>query len=272
MKTRSILKLTPRRQFHRAFVKWFSDNQHRFPIELVCQRRTDRNIGLSFGDINPVIKACVHLSGLTVDVTWDDECWDLIGEWEASPKRFVHGYACTMCRDFFQSTHPGEEFVRYFETREKLWATDIFEPFLEWLHDVLVPARWIRLSRYKGTTRADLARERSDDDGGNDYQNRKLVNGAISLDSPGDGIDDHEDDLTLYLHTHVGDEAVSPPPPRVPTVTGSLRILRSLKCQSSTSFWCLPPCQLLSRPRPRNEGCPPHQTDRELHKLRQDCQ
>ncbi len=204
MKTPSITRLMPRRRLHRAFVKWFLDNRHRFPIELAFQRRTDRSIRFSFAGINPAIDAVVHTYGLSVGVKWEDECWDLIGDWDATPKRFARGYACKMCLDYFQSSHPDEEFTDYFATREEVWAKDVFEPFLEWVNDELAPARWIKLSRYGGATWAKLIRERSDDNGWNDYRNRQLVNALIPLGRPREEEpDEDEDNLTLYLLTRM---------------------------------------------------------------------
>lgn len=89
-------------------------------------------------------------------------------------------------------------------TREALWAKDVFEPFLEWVNDTLAPARWIKLSRYGGATWAKLVRDRSDDNGWNDYRNRELVKALTPLGPPREvEPDDHDDNLHLYLFTRV---------------------------------------------------------------------
>jgi len=195
-----LTHLTPRRRLHRAFVKWLFANQHRFTVELVFQRRTDRSIHFSFAGINPVIEGCLHTYGLALDVTWEGNSWDFIGDWDPSPKRFAKGYACTMIRDWFQARHPDQEFSEYHGTREALWTKEIFEPFLEWANDTLAPAHMLKLTQYGGATWATLIRDCADDNSQNDDRNRRLVDTLIPVGGPKSQV--QEDAVHLYLPVH----------------------------------------------------------------------
>jgi hypothetical protein len=178
-------------------VKWLYANQHRFPIELVLLRRTDRSIRFSFAGINPVIEGCLHTYGLTIYVSWEGHTWDFIGDWDASPKRFPQGYACTMIRDWFQALHPDQEFSEYHGSRDALWTKEIFDPFLEWASDILAPARWLKLTQYGGATWATLFGDRADDTGQKDDQHRQLVDALIPLSGPKSKV--QKDAVQLYL-------------------------------------------------------------------------
>jgi hypothetical protein len=64
----------------------------------------------------------------------------------ASPKRGRTGYFCKLCLDYFRDTNPGEEFTKFFASRDGVWINDIFEPFLNWVNNDLANAKWLGLS------------------------------------------------------------------------------------------------------------------------------
>ncbi len=65
------------------------------------------------------------------------------------------GYQCKHC------VHEDGKQVMMFPSREALWKDHLFEPFLQWVNEVLAPARWLQLSSIGeyGSTWAQLLRD-----------------------------------------------------------------------------------------------------------------
>ena len=66
---------------------------------------------------------------------------------DTSPTRVPGGYVCTMCDPETRPTLP---------SREAVWETDLFEPFLQWVNECLAPANALHISGDVGFTDARL--------------------------------------------------------------------------------------------------------------------
>ena len=77
-----------------------------------------------------------------------DEFVDMLVSYSTSPKRVPGGYICEQCRDFIQSGyHPDPEAkLVVLPTREAVWESDLFEPFLVWVNQSLAPATTLYVS------------------------------------------------------------------------------------------------------------------------------
>ncbi len=199
-KADGLLRVKPRRQFHRVFLDWLADNGHRFSIDLAFCRRTDEDLTLSFVGINPMISASIGQGGMCITVTWQGECWDFLGDWDSVPKKFPRGYACKLCHNYFRQQYPGNEFTKFFETREDVWIDCVFEPFLEWVNTELAPARWIKLCQYRGATWAKLLNTCGQKYALDDMRMRNFIDTLNPLESPGDQQEEvGENDFAIYV-------------------------------------------------------------------------
>jgi hypothetical protein len=126
-------KVKARSHLHKTFFRWLADNQHRFSLDIVFEKRTDRCVTFSFGGINPAISAHLY-HDISVFAGPDDECWDIIVCFEASPKPVPGGYRDPYLLD---------EYQRLFPDRESAWVDLMFEPFLQWVNDSLAKAHWL---------------------------------------------------------------------------------------------------------------------------------
>lgn len=135
------MKVRPRIQ--RAFFSWLARNRHRFAIDLYIEGRTDRFVEFSFVGINRAISAALNHYEICVWTYYDGEGWDILVDMGSSPRPSAKGYYCKSCRDYYPTTNPGEEFTRFYPSREALWEDEIFEEFLSWTNNVLAKAEWL---------------------------------------------------------------------------------------------------------------------------------
>lgn len=141
-----------RRCIHKTFVDWYAQQGERFSVPLHYLKRTDRCLDLSFHGLNPAFSIFLTWEmGICVD--WEAECLDCLTFFEAYPQHGVDGYHCSQCI--------GEYALITYSSRECLWQEHIFEPFLQWINDYLVPARWLGLysTDNKGCTWVKLLNE-----------------------------------------------------------------------------------------------------------------
>ncbi len=136
-------KVKARPRIQRAFFTWLIRNRHRLAFDLLIEGRTDRFIEFSFVGINRAISAILNTNEIVVLAELKGECWDLLMDWDSSPACGPTGYFCGSCLDHFRDTNPGEEFTKFFPSREAVWADDIFEPFLRWVNEGLTNAKWL---------------------------------------------------------------------------------------------------------------------------------
>ncbi len=129
---------------------WLIRNRHHLAFDLLIEGRTDRFIEFSFVGVNRAISALLNTNEIAVLAELKGECWDLLMDWDSSPACGPTGYFCRSCLDHFRDTNPGEEFTKFFPSREAVWADDIFEPFLRWVNDDLAKAKWLGILRRMG--------------------------------------------------------------------------------------------------------------------------
>lgn len=148
-------KHLPRRRIQRAFVCWFRENHGRFKTSVRVARISAGLVELHFPEHPDCLSACLSSYDLNVYVTWQGEYWDMLSSLEASPFHTAEGWKCRQC------VIENSDSAKLFPSRESLWRDHLFEPFLRWVNEVLAPARWLRVSRTKGATWAELIRDES---------------------------------------------------------------------------------------------------------------
>ncbi|MEQ1603132.1 MAG: hypothetical protein ABL885_15355 [Methylophilaceae bacterium] len=136
----------------RAFLAWYNKHQAQFPQSLQYTGRKDDYLEFSIVGLHPAIG--IKLSWeLAVYIEWQGEFWDYLNSFEAVPRYSSSGgyYYCELC---------DSEERKPFLNREVLWEGHVFNPFLKWLHDTLLPAKWLCLYRLEdGCTWAKLLTE-----------------------------------------------------------------------------------------------------------------
>ena len=135
------------------FLNWVRDNRHRFPFnpEPSCFKG---GVDLSFREITRKIVIRYSKSGVVISTEWEGRCWDFIGDFEVAERRNNSGYYCNLCEAESQFIYP---------TREELWVTHCFKPFLDWCHTKLSSAQWLEYSDYGGVTSAILLMNKLED-------------------------------------------------------------------------------------------------------------
>ena len=126
-----------RRRYHKAFLRWHAANEDRFAIGLEWLGRDDASLEIGFRGISRVITAAVVRGDESVAVNWDGTFWDIIGCFEAIPRRVPGGYVCDLRGEDTREVHP---------SREDIWRIEIFEPFLEWVNGDLAIAEAVIVS------------------------------------------------------------------------------------------------------------------------------
>jgi hypothetical protein len=126
----------PRRQIQRAFLAWLAANRERFAVAIVLGRRTDHFLEFSFAGINNAVSGELTSYSLSISADYEDYCWDLIWDADASPKHVPGGCICKLCEQAQRKLFPD---------RPALWADHLFEPFLEWTNTELANADWLLL-------------------------------------------------------------------------------------------------------------------------------
>lgn len=152
---------SPRLRIQRAFLRWLRANASRFSVPVKVIRRTHRCIDIGLENLNPCVNVFLTWE-IGVEVSWQGECWDFLTFFEAAPEKTPQGYVCKMCEPEARTLYP---------SREALWTDHLFEPFLAWINDELVPARWLALYGARGkSTAAWLEKTRPEDEHGGDAQ------------------------------------------------------------------------------------------------------
>ena len=142
--------LQSRRRFYKAFLRWYIANENRFAIKLERLRHTDDQLDIGFCGIIRVVTAELVLGDeINILGNWDGTFWDMLRCFEAIPKRIPGGYVCDLCAEDTRPVH---------SSRDDLWRSEIFEPFLAWVNDELACADVVFLpgTSNRGTTWARL--------------------------------------------------------------------------------------------------------------------
>ncbi len=122
-----------RRPIQKAFLRWYQENATRFNVPLCFARRTDRCLEFTFPSLHPFLSITLT-NEIGVHVTKRDVWWDTLICFEVYPKRIGAEYQCGLC---------DLDARKNFATLDALWRDHVFEPFLVWVNDTLVPARWL---------------------------------------------------------------------------------------------------------------------------------
>lgn len=114
-----------------AFETWQSAN---LP-EIHCCRLPSvrRELRYCFAGLTPCLEIALSERALSVLVIVNGDCWDIVFDAEVVVFRDSDGFQCRICRDGGGS--------RCFPTVEELWIDHFFQPFGNWVSDVLLPAR-----------------------------------------------------------------------------------------------------------------------------------
>lgn len=121
-----------RKPIQKAFVRWYAEHATQFPAPLLLIKRTDCCMEFTFPDLTTVLTFSLLNDEIGVHVVWQQYWWDALVFFEAYPKRVNGGYECALSEE-----------KQHFETKQALWANDVFEPFLNWVNDKLLPANWL---------------------------------------------------------------------------------------------------------------------------------
>lgn len=124
------------RPHHRAFRQWLDINRPRFAHPVELHEKPGIWAEFSFAGIHPAISGSLTESGLCVSAEYQGECWDLLFDNDAYPKKVPEGYVCRECLP---------EYKKLFVSREALWADHLFEALLTWVNEKLAPAQWLVL-------------------------------------------------------------------------------------------------------------------------------
>jgi hypothetical protein len=129
---------TPRRArpHHRAFYAWLDLNRSRFSHSVGLHKKAGHWAEYSFAGIHPAITGSLTESGLCVSAKYQGECWDVLFDVDAYPKKVPAGYVCRECMP---------EHKKVFVSREALWADHLFETLLTWVNEKLARAQWLVL-------------------------------------------------------------------------------------------------------------------------------
>jgi hypothetical protein len=156
----------PRRKIQRAFLSWLQDNRGRLALDIVLGKRTDTVQEFSFAGINGSISGQLTTWEIEVWVTYREDCWDLLFNVAAVPKRALGGgYVCGLCP---ADARP------VFADRQALWTDHLFEELLTWVNDSLATAKWLAL--FGSPEQASWARLLPRDD-----PSQTLCGGGLSL-------------------------------------------------------------------------------------------
>ena len=138
------------------FLNWLRKNRHRFQLSPRVVKHHKNCIELNLIGVNSALQPLFHpRSGILINVSWRGICWDLIGDFDVAERKSDAGFYCALCKAELQVHYP---------TREELWTTHGFEPFLEWCNTKLANANWLELFDYDGVTSAMLHKEKPEDD------------------------------------------------------------------------------------------------------------
>ena len=148
--TKSRKRDRPPRLLERFFRTWLASARRRIRIPVSIIGRSGSPLDMRFVGIIPQLKIYLHNGELGVAVMHRQECWDLIKVIETSPQRRGRGHFCRQCRPETRTVYP---------TLGRLWREHTFEPFLVWVNETLLTARWLCLLEAPGMTSSHLLRD-----------------------------------------------------------------------------------------------------------------
>ncbi len=125
-----------RRTIHRDFIRWYTQHASEFEVPLKFLKRTDTALDMSFEGLNDLVVISLNSNNHEIGVYLQ-----LDGDWlnsliffESYPKKVTDGYICSLCLP---------EAKKLYTSREAIWLDHLYEPFLNWVNEILIPAQWI---------------------------------------------------------------------------------------------------------------------------------
>lgn len=131
-----------RSRIERAFFAWYAEHQDAFLRPLVLARRTDGNLSFTMPGLNPNLGINLHTWEFCLYASGQDQDWDRVIAFNAYPELTNQGYYDTF-------TQPG--YCIFYNRRELLWQAEMFDPFMNWLNNKLMSAKWLGLYGAKGS-------------------------------------------------------------------------------------------------------------------------
>ena len=138
----------PRRNHRhlKSFTHWLTKNQHRFLLPVKLQKIGARKTKLVFPELPKVIGIGLSTWNLSVHVTWEERCMDLLLDLDCMVHKTFRGYQCELCE------RPREIWT----TLEAMYVDHLYEPFLSWVNEALHPATGVAIYEMRGSTWAEL--------------------------------------------------------------------------------------------------------------------
>jgi len=124
-----------------GFVKWFNENGWKLAVPMLIKARAEGSLRFGFVGLTDALEVIVYGHGLSVTVTHEGECWDVLLDLDFVPESVAGGVVCKLCIE-----RPRKVFL----TRDALFLDHIIVPFLEWAGATLRPADAIGLGGEKG--------------------------------------------------------------------------------------------------------------------------
>ena len=132
---------------------WLASVRRRFQIPVRIIGRSGSTLNMRFVGIAPQLDIYLRDGELGVAVMHRQECWDLIKVIETSPQRRGQGHFCRLCCPEARNVYP---------TLGRLWRKHTFEPFLVWVNETLLAARWLCLLDAPGMSSAHLLHDENE--------------------------------------------------------------------------------------------------------------
>jgi hypothetical protein len=124
-----------RRQRDKAFKAWYEQNQHRFSKPLIYLGQSRKTLLFTFEGLNLNISFGLSDRELSCEVKQNNEYWDWLFCFDASPFKSEQGYCCLGC----------DEPRRIFNDRESIWVDHFFEPLVKWFNESLIRASCLHI-------------------------------------------------------------------------------------------------------------------------------
>lgn len=125
-----------RRTIHRDFIRWYSQHANEFGMPLKYLKRTDTALDMSFEGLNDLLVISLYANNneIGVHLELNDDWVNSLILFESYPKKVTDGYICSLCLP---------EAKKLFASREAIWLDHLYEPFLTWVNETLIPAQWL---------------------------------------------------------------------------------------------------------------------------------
>jgi len=130
------------RHYQREFIGWLAEHKSRLGGRAVRAQKTVRHVRLEVEGLNPAIRIEVRSKNIGVDVWWRGRWMDRICDIDMYPHWIGDVLVCDECA----YVGPPQGFADLAALR----ADHQFKPLLQWVEDVLLPARVLEITLLAG--------------------------------------------------------------------------------------------------------------------------